>query len=425
MPPPVSLLARSTAAALALTACTTLVAPVRTGRVPSSALTTLPRPLTGPERDVRDAANRFAFSLFSRLSAEQPGENVFVSPFSVSTSLGMVMNGAAGETRAQMLRTLGYGEVDVTAMRRGYRDLSRLLGTLDPATSFQIANSIWYAQDYPLLPSFLDAGRTVFDAEIRGVSFRDPGTRDQVNEWVGDRTNGRIPRVLESVRPSDVMYLINAVWFKGSWRTRFDPRETRDAPFHAADGTTATVPLMQKQSDTATHFRHVRDATVEAGELPYGNDAFALTILLPPAGTSIDAFAAALTPDRWNALIGALRPTAGMLVALPRFTLAYGRQLNPDLQALGMTDAFDPQRADLTGMSTRRDLYVEYVMHRSFLLVDEEGTEAAAVTNTAVGVTSLPPSFRVDRPFVFAIRERLSGTVLFIGKVTRLPAAAR
>lgn len=385
-------------------------------------LTSLPRALSAAEKSVLDASNHFALTLFERTSAAAPGGNVFISPLSVSMSLGMVLNGAAGETRAQMQRTLGFGEAELADVQSGYRDLSALLRGLDRTTSFEIANSIWYKLEYPILPGFLEAGRTYFDAEIRGVNFGDAeGTKAAVNKWVNDKTHGRIPTILEEVHRDDVMYLINAIWFKGSWRSRFDPADTRDAQFTSADGSTQMVPMMSQEADSSAGFRHYADASVEAGELPYGNGAFAMTILMPPPGTHIDAFTASLTADRWNAVVAGLQDKPGFVVQLPRFTLSYGRELKEDLQALGMTEAFDPHRANLSGMTAQDDLYVGFVMHKTFVKVDEEGTEAAAVTNSGIRQTSMPPTFRVDRPFVFAIRERLSGTVLFIGKMARVP----
>jgi serpin B len=336
-------------------------------------------------------------------------------------SLGMTLNGAGGETRDQMRRMLGFGELGMPAINEGYRALPALLQGLDPATSFRIANSIWHDQAYPFLPAFLDAGRTYFGAEIRGVDFGDAeGTKRQVNAWVRDATNGRIPTIVDEVRRDDVMYVVNAIWFKGAWRSRFDPAKTRDAPFHAADGTTSTVRMMQQRADTTMRFRYAADAELAAGELPYGNGAYAMVVLLPREGTSIDAFAESLTADRWRAVLASLRPQSGIDIALPRFTMTFERELKPDLVALGMRDAFDPARADLSGMTARGDLFVGFVKHKAFVQVDEEGTEAAAVTNTGIQVTSAPPSFRVDRPFVFVIHERLSGTVLFVGKVARL-----
>lgn len=387
---------------------------------PGPTLTALPRELSAAERSVRNASNAFAFTLFDKANAASPGKNVFVSPLSVSMSLGMALQGTAGTTRDQMQRVLGFGESELTTIQAGYRDLTTLLRGLDGSTSFQIANSIWYDQAYPFLPGFLESGRTWFDAEIRGVNFSDAGTKNAVNGWVNEKTNGRIPTILDEVHPGDVMYLINAIWFKGSWRSRFDPSDTRLAGFTAADGTIQSVPMMSQEVDSTTGFRHFADATVEAGELPYGNGAFAMTILMPRTG-GIDAFAASLTQERWNAIVGGLVDRRGFTVELPKFTLTYERELKDDLIALGMVDAFDPARADLSGMTAHADLFIAFVKHKTFVKVDEVGTEAAAVTNTGIRVVSMPPSFRVDRPFIFAIRERLSGTVLFVGKMAKIP----
>ncbi|MBA3890044.1 MAG: serpin family protein [Gemmatimonadaceae bacterium] len=382
----------------------------------------LPRPLSAAERNVRDASNSFAFGLFGRASAAGPGENVFLSPLSVSLSLGMVLNGAAGETQEQMRQALGFGAADLATVQQGYRDLSALLRGLDKSTTFQIANSIWHDRRYPFRTTFLDAGRTYFDSEVRAVDFTDTeGTKRAVNAWVSEMTNGRIPTIVDDVAEDDVMYLVNAIWFKGTWRSRFDAAQTRDAAFTTADGTTQTVRMMNQEVGADAGFRAFSDAQVEAGELAYGNGAFAMTILLPPPGTSVDALAASLTPARWNAIIEGLAPRTGWFVEIPRFTLTYSRELKDDLIALGMRDVFVPSRANLAGMSERGDLYVGFVTHKAFVKVDEEGTEAAAVTNTGIRVTSMPPGFYVNRPFVFAIRERLSGTVLFVGKVARIP----
>lgn len=389
---------------------------------PTRELTTLPRELTAAEVTVRDASNAFAFGLFRRAGAADPGGNVFVSPLSVSMSLGMVLNGAAGETRRQMQEALGFGDAELSAVQAGYRDLIALLRGLDGTTGFQLANSIWHDEAFPFEPSFLDAGRTWFDAEIRPVDFTDgEATKAQVNAWVKEKTNGRIPMIVDEVNPDDVMYLINAIWFKGTWRSRFDPAATHEASFRTATGASQTVRMMTQEVDSSAGFRAYADADVEAGELSYGNGAFAMTIVMPREGGDLAALEASLTQERWNAIVAGLAPRRGWDVALPKFTLTYERELKEDLAAMGIQDLFDPGRADLSGMSADPRLYVGFVKHKTFVLVDEEGTEAAAVTNTGIRVTSLPPGFRVNRPFVFAIRERLSGTILFLGRITSIP----
>lgn len=390
-------------------------------RIPQE-LQSLPRELSQAELDVRDAANQFAFTVFPRLVDAEPGRNVFVSPLSMTMSLGMALNGADGVTRAQMAQVLGFGDADLSTIRNGYRDLPALLLGLDPATSFRIANSIWHDQAYPFEQSFLDAGRTYFDAELAPVDFSDAaGTKKSVNDWVSAKTNGRIPTILEEVHPDDVMYLINAIWFKASWRSRFAASDTYDGQFTKADGSRQTVRMMMQTADSTAGFRAYVDPHVTAAELPYGNGAFAMTIVMPTTGTDVDALARSLTPALWTDIVASLQDRPGWEFHLPKFTLTYERELKDDLAALGMVDAVDPVRADFTGMSSRGGLYIAFVKHKTFVQVDEVGTEAAAVTNTGIREVSLPPGVRVDRPFVFAIRERLSGTILFIGKMAQVP----
>jgi serpin B len=215
------------------------------------------------------------------------------------------------------------------------------------------------------------------------------------------------------------MYLINAIYFKGTWKHQFDRRQTRDAPFTRADGTRQTVKMMQRGGPV----RHYRDAQLEALDLPYGREAFAMTILLPRPGADLDSLVATLDETRWKQI------TDGFVdreldVNLPRFRLEYEQMLNNGLKALGMNTPFRPGGADFTGMSSRgRDLFISNVKQKTYVDVNEEGTEAAAATSVEIRVVSLPPSFTVDRPFIVAIRERFSGTILFLGKITAPPSS--
>jgi serpin B len=336
-------------------------------------------------------------------------------------ALGMTMNGAAGPTYDAMRQTLGFAGIEQQQINDGYKSLISLLRGLDKSTQFELANSIWYRQGFPVLPSFLDATRSAFDAEVSALDFTNaPAALSAVNGWAAQKTKGKIPSILDQIDPSDVMYLLNAIYFKGSWRLRFDAQQTRDAPFHAADGSAQTAKLMHKE-DT---LRYLETPQFQAADLLYGNGAFAMTVLLPKEGTGIDAFAASLTRADWTGWTEAFH-TRKVVFELPRLTFAYERKLNDDLSALGMGVAFDPQRADFSRMapiSTQR-LYVSFVKQKAFVDVNEEGTEAAAVTAVGVSVTSAPiiPTMRVDRPFIFVIRERLSGTMLFMGKIAKLP----
>src|SRR5438067_4653645 len=390
---------------------------------PPAELQSLPRPLSASEQQLIDAGNDFAFSLFRQLGDATPGANIFVSPLSASLALGMTMNGAAGSTFDAMRTTLGFGAIGNDGINAGYHGLIALLESLDASTQLGIANSIWYRQGLAVNASFLNATKSAFDAEVQPVDFGNaPATLATVNGWVNTQTHGRIPSILESIDPSDVMYLLNAIYFKGSWRLRFDSAQTQNAPFHAADGVSRTVRLMHKQ-DTLLY---LETPAFQAADLAYGNGAFRMTILLPTAGTNIDAFAASINRTDWNAWTQSFH-SRKIILELPRFTVAYERKLNDDLTAMGMGIAFDPQRADFSRIASVAPdrLFISFVKQKAFVAVDEVGTEAAAVTAVGISVTSAPviPTMRVDRPFVFAIRERLSGTILFMGKITTLPAS--
>lgn len=400
-----------------LAACGTSTDP-RTGDVPAE-LKALPRALTAPEQQVVSSANDFAFALFKKVSGAQRDSNVFISPVSASMALGMTMNGAANQTFDQMRSALSFGSASQQSINDGYKGLIGLLRGLDASTTFQLANSIWYRQEFPFEQSFLETGRSYFDAEIRGMDFASPTALPTINGWVSDHTNGKIPKILDAITDDQVMFLINAIYFKGSWRNRFDPAQTRDAPFHAAGGVTQTAKLMHRAGDQKLLIGG--NADYQFAELPYGNGAWAMTIVLPSEGKDVEAIAQSLDAAAWASITSGLHERTGVDVYLPKFRLEYTRTLNDDLKALGMIDAF--AAADFTRMSASRglDLYIQFVKQKTFVDVNEEGTEAAAATAVGIGLTSASPNFVVDRPFIFAIRERLSGTILFMGKIVRIP----
>jgi serine protease inhibitor len=383
-------------------------------------LTKLPRSLSVAEQKVLDAANGFTFALFRQLSEAQRGKNVFVSPLSASMALGMTMNGAAGQTFDQMRAALNFGNASQEEINEGYKGLIALLRGLDGSVDFRLANSIWYRQGFPFTSSFLDAARTWFDAEVQGLDFTNPTTAlPVINGWVDRSTGGKITTILDEIKDEHVMFLINAIYFKGSWRAQFDPAQTRDAQFRAADGRQQPMKLMHRHGKMA----YLNTPQFQAVELPYGRDAFAMTVLLPAEGTDVESLAASLREDTWAQWTEQFREVE-LDLYLPRLKLEYERKLNDDLKALGMHDAFDHKVADFTRMAPAplgHLLYVDFVKQKTYVDVNEEGTEAAAATAVGIGLESAPPAMRVDRPYLFAIRERLSGTILFIGKIVAMP----
>jgi serpin B len=402
---------------MCVVSCHDVTAPV------PAVLTQLPRALTISETSVRDASTAFSFALWATVNAAQPDANVFISPLSASFALGMTMNGAATVTYDQMHAALQFGNSSLADINAGYRSLIALLESLDPGVKMQIANSIWYRNGFPVLQTFVDTTRTYFDATVKGLNFADvQGSLATINGWVNSATNGKIPSVLDGIDPSEMMFLINAIYFKGSWRSQFDPARTTAAAFTTSTGATQQMQLMRQLHA----FSYAETAAYQAVDLPYGDSAFTMTVLLPKAGTDIQTLAASLTPTAWQSLIGSLRAVEHVDLSLPKLTLAYKRQLNPDLMALGMVEPFDSNGADFTRMApnpTGSQLFIEFVQHNSFVDINEEGTEAAAVTTVGVGTTSAPlvTVMRVDHPYMMVIRERLTGTVLFMGKVVRMP----
>jgi serpin B len=387
---------------------------------PTAPITSLPRALTSAESRIVQADNRFTFALLRETLGREPaGVNVFVSPLSVAMALGMTYNGAAGATATAFEQTLQVTGLTRDEINASYRGLIDLLRGLDPTTTFTIANSIWYRQDYVFDPAFLQINRTYFDAEVQGLDFAAPGAAGTINAWVSDATAGRIPEIVDAPIPNDIiMYLINAIYFKGTWTHRFDASRTQPQPFYRADGSQVAVPLMTHGAEVPV--RAAGDTVASVLDLPYGGGAYSMTVVLPAQSRTLDAVLAQLTQARWDAWIAALDSTE-ITVFLPRFTLRYELvAMDEVLKALGLGPAYcDAAGAppDFTRMDPSGRACISEVKHKTFVLVDEAGTEAAAVTSVGVGVTSAPAMFRVDRPFLFAIRERFSGTILFMGRI--------
>ncbi len=378
----------------------------------------LPRPLTSQETLLARAGNDFAFNLLKQVAAAERG-NLFLSPVSASMALGMAASGAEGETFAQMREMLGFGSLSREEMGAGYRGLLELLRGLDPRVEFEVANSVWLREGFPVKPAWLSFVASSFDATARTLDFNSPSAPTTINAWVAERTRNRIPTIVEPpIDPATMAFLINAIYFKGDWRDGFDPAATRNGPFAGVSGT-SSVPLMRQEGE----FAYTAAEDHQVVELPYGGAAFAMTLVLPQPGMDPGAFAERLDPAWWRSTTERLRTAEGTVV-LPRFRMEYKRSLVADLRALGMTDAFDDVRADFSGIAeVPPRLVISDVLQKTFVAVDEVGTEAAAVTSVEVGVTSAPARFlfQADRPFLFVLRERLSGTVLFVGLIREAP----
>ena len=388
------------------------------GPDPVTRIEALPRALTDAEREVIEAGDSFAFDFLARLAAsEDAGVNLFVSPFSASMALGMALAGAEGETYEAMRNGLGLSGMSREEIGASYHSVIGLLTDLDPSVQMVIGNSVWLRTGFDPEVAYLEEVEADFDARVSTLDFADPTAADTINAWVSEATGGEIEGIVTPpISPLTVAFLINAIYFRGDWTIQFDPADTRPGPFRREDGTVVTAPLMHL-SDGAFPFAWTPEYT--ALELPYGGEAFAMTLVLPPEGVGLAEFVAGLDADAWKRILASLAPRDPP-VTLPKFRLEFDKQLNDVLKALGMEPAFDPSVADFSRMhrdALDMQLYLSEVKQKAFVEVDEKGTTAAAVTSVEVGVTSAPIGFTADRPFLFAIRERLSGTLLFTGLV--------
>ncbi len=388
---------------------------------PGKEIQGLPRPLSQAEELLIEAGNDFAFRFLDQVYGSAPDTSVFLAPLSASMALGMTMNGTAGATFEEMRSVLGFDVMTLNQINQGYKDLMDLLLNLDPTVEVGIGNSIWYREGFPVREDFLERTREYFDARASALNFADPGAAGIINGWVKDQTRGRIEEIVDSpIHPATVMFLINAVYFKGTWTSQFDKKKTAQATFTGRSGATGSVPLMQ----LADTLRYAETDRYQAVDLPYGGRAFSMTLVLPKAGQAMEELVGSLDPASWDQLLAGLQRREGT-VFLPRFRMEWDKILNETLQAMGLKLAFIPGQADFSGLSDAAGgLYISRVRQKTYVDVDEEGTEAAGVTSVEIRDSASDRFFfRADRPFLFVIRERFSGTILFAGVLAEAPMA--
>ena len=373
------------------------------------------RDLTSSEVKLKESSNQFGMKLFRKIVENEQNKNIFISPLSVSMALGMTYNGADSTTLEAMHETLEYGDLNINEVNESYQSLIKLLTELDPKVIFDIANSIWYREGFSVENDFLNINQTYFNAVVRALDFNSDDAADIINAWVDENTKGKIKEIVgKPIDPLTVMFLINAIYFKGTWTYEFDEENTRDDTFFLPDGSEKECKMMSHKND----HNYFENEQFQAIDLPYGNAEFSMTIFLPKPGINIDSLIAQFSNDSWNSWISSFSSQEVNLY-LPKFKMEYEISLNNVLCALGMSIAFDPGRADFTKINSDGNLYISNVKHKTFVKVNEEGTEAAAVTSVEITLTSIGSSItmHINRPFVFAIRENHSGTILFIGKI--------
>ncbi|MBN1885778.1 MAG: serpin family protein [Candidatus Krumholzibacteriota bacterium] len=392
------------------TLCVALAAAVAPGHSCADA----PAPATPPARQIDTGPlNNFAFDLYGELAPGAIDENVFVSPTSVMLALLMTYNGAAGATADSMAAALhvdGLSVDDANMMAAGLMHSLHGAGDVDVA----VANSLWLLPGFPFRKDFIARVGVSYDAEV--FNELDAG---RINSWVDEHTKGRIDRIVDQLGPDDIAVLVNAIWFKGTWKEEFDPALTGEMPFRSSACTAGAAPLMTANRN----FSYLENDLFQAVHLPYGDGTTGMYVFLPREEIGLVAFHDSLSADRWNGWMGAFRSRKGTL-RLPRFTTEYEAVLNEALIGLGMGLAFHPVKADFSRMCSleRGPVSISEVRHKSFVEVNEEGTEAAAATSVQMRLTSAMPidppfEMTVDRPFFFAIRDNMTGAILFMGSI--------
>lgn len=375
------------------------------------------RPLTPDEMVLVASDNQFGLKIFQQIVKSDSQENIIISPISISMALGMTLNGANGDTRQAMEATLELQGLTQQEINESYQSLIKLLLNLDPQVDFQIANSIWYRNDLSFEKEFIDLNKLYFNAVVQSLNFSDPNSEDIINDWVRNNTNGKIDQIIDQIDPVDIMFLINAIYFKGIWTFQFKEDLTHDDLFNLPNGTQIDCRMMYQEGE----FEYFQTDKYQALDLPYGNGDFRMTIILPNVNTPIDSLILTISDNMLNQLFQNFSQQPGT-IEIPKYKLEYKIQLKKVLTQLGMGIAFNAGLADFTKLYNGPEkAFISSVMHKSYVKVDEQGTEAAAVTSVTISFTSVGGEFyfRVNRPFLFMIRENHSNTILFIGKITR------
>ena len=374
------------------------------------------------DKNLIKANTRFGFNIFKELILEDKDENIFISPLSILLALAMTYNGAVGDTNLAMAEALQFKGFDLEELNTGFNDLLVSIKNADSDIDLAIANSIWYMLGDEIKEDFIERNKKYFDSEVNEINFYAPGAVDTINGWIEEATKGKIDKMISEIEiPEDVvMYLINAIYFKGNWTYPFDENLTSDDDFYLSDGTTKKVPMMSREEN----FGYYKGDNFSGIKLPYGQEKMSMYIILPDEDVSIDTIIESLNEDKWSKIKESFYDSKVHLV-MPRYKMEYGvKILNDVLINLGMGIAFDAGPADFSGIFYREpgdSPWISRVLHKAVIEVNEKGSEAAAATVVEIVESAMPVEeiveFVVNKPFFFVIADDRTGSILFMGKV--------
>ncbi len=365
---------------------------------------------------VIETNNNFGLELLKTVFEAETRPNIMISPASVSIALGMTYNGAETTTMDAFKKVLNYEELTREEVNEITKELIGVLVTNSKGNLLEIANSIWYNEGFPVKQEFIDLNSNYFDASVSELDFSRESAVQTINEWVNNSTHEKISKIIDNIDPSTMMILINAIYFNCIWEVEFDPEDTYDAPFYNENGTKFGDVDMMKLEST---FNVAYSDNFRAIELPYKNKKFSMFLFLPDEGTQVKDLVRELDGETWNGWLEKFNSVRDYTIELPRFEFEFDRSLKEDLRVMGLEVAFS-EEADFSGIS-EIDLLISDVIHKTYIKLNEKGTEAAAVTAITMDVTSAGPGtiLRFDRPFLFAITENSSKSILFMGKVSQ------
>jgi len=370
--------------------------------------------LNTKSKSLVSADNIFTFNLLKKIP-DSEGHNMMVSPLSISLAFSMALNGADGTTKDAIINSLGFNGLSVEEINQIYYDLISALKGADSKVVMNIANSIWIRKNYPVLEPFISTNQKYYDASVETLDF-DLAALGIINNWVNEKTNAKIPKILDEISADEIMFLINAIYFNGKWTVEFDKSKTVSGAFTPVSGSALTVPLMK----LADQYGYSEQNGYRALKMPYGRGKFGMIMLLPDVGKTVDQLIEQMSPSAWTDLKTALTGKTKVDVWLPRFKFTWESDMNDIMSSLGMAVAFNKDEANFSKINATDQLFITKVKHKTYIDVNEEGTEAAGVTSIGIGVTSVGPAapeFHAIRPFLFFITEEDTGAILFAGKV--------